>query len=65
MRSGTLSPALCVGLGAACKICYDEMQKENNRLSKLRDMFYNGITKSVRMFISMVHPNIEFLVILI
>ena len=24
----TLSPALCVGLGAACKICYDEMQKK-------------------------------------
>ena len=48
MRSGTLSPALCVGLGAACKICYDEMQKENNRLSKLRDMFYNGITKECK-----------------
>tara|TARA_A100001015_G_scaffold314427_1_gene423848 strand:+ start:250 stop:1470 length:1221 start_codon:yes stop_codon:yes gene_type:complete len=44
MRSGTLSPALCVGLGEACKICFDEMTEENNRLIRLRDRFFNGIT---------------------
>ena len=43
MRSGTLSPALCVGLGEACKIYYNEMEKENIRLIKLNQMFLDGI----------------------
>lgn len=44
MRSGTLSPALCVGLGEACRICLEEMSKENEKLIKLRDKFLKGIT---------------------
>ena len=48
MRSGTLSPALCVGLGAACKICKNEMTAENIRLSKLKDKFLQGINKSCK-----------------
>lgn len=35
MRSGTLSPALCVGLGTACALAQQEMTQESERLSKL------------------------------
>ena len=48
MRSGTLSPALCVGLGAACRICNEEMVQENQRLNKLKNMFYDGIRNSCK-----------------
>ena len=48
MRSGTLSPALCAGLGEACKICFEEMESENKKLIKLRDRFYDGITKECK-----------------
>lgn len=37
MRSGTLSPALCIGLGRACEIASEEMETETSRLTKLRD----------------------------
>lgn len=43
MRSGTLSPALCVGLGEACRIYSEEMQQEHNMLSNLKKMMLEGI----------------------
>ncbi len=43
MRSGTLSPALCVGLGEACKIYSKEMETENEKLTKLKNTFLEGI----------------------
>ena len=46
MRSGTLSPALCVGLGEACKIYINEMESENQKIEKLKNMMLNGIRKS-------------------
>ena len=46
MRSGTLSPALCVGLGEACNIYSNEMEKENKILTKYKDMMLEGIRKS-------------------
>ena len=45
MRSGTLSPALCVGLGEACAIYSKEMDSEEQKLTKLRDLFMNGISE--------------------
>lgn len=54
MRSGTLSPALCVGLGEACVLAKQEMQSEEERLnrfwhkmyerfkSELPDVYLNG-----------------------
>ena len=48
MRSGTLSPALCVGLGEACRICYNEMDEENKRLIYLKNRFYDGITSKCK-----------------
>ena len=46
MRSGTLSPALCVGLGEACKIYSNEMEKEHKMLTKYKNMMLEGIRKS-------------------
>ena len=43
MRSGTLSPALCVGLGEACRICADEIDEESKRITKLKNIFLEGI----------------------
>ena len=43
MRSGTLSPALCVGLGEACRICADEIDEESKRITKLKNIFIEGI----------------------
>jgi cysteine desulfurase len=37
MRSGTLNVPGIVGLGKACEICMKEMQKDAERLSRLRD----------------------------
>jgi len=39
LRSGTLAPALCVGLGAACEIAASEMEAEAGRLAVFRDRF--------------------------
>jgi len=41
MRSGTLAPALCVGLGKACKIANEEMAAENERLHKMQMHMWN------------------------
>ncbi len=46
MRSGTLSPALCVGLGEACKIYSEEMSKEHETLTKYKKMMLDGIRNS-------------------
>ncbi|MBY0502223.1 MAG: IscS subfamily cysteine desulfurase [Alphaproteobacteria bacterium] len=47
MRSGTLSPPLCIGLGEACKIAQAEMAMETIRLKALRDRFYHIIATSL------------------
>jgi cysteine desulfurase len=44
MRSGTLPTPLCVGLGEAAAIAAREMTTENEKLTKLRDRFYERIT---------------------
>ena len=45
MRSGTLAPALCVGLGEACAIAQQEMPEEAARLRGLRDRFLGAINE--------------------
>ncbi len=47
MRSGTLAPMLCVGLGEACAIAGREMGADNERVRRLADRFYQGITDKV------------------
>lgn len=45
MRSGTLSPPLCVGLGEAARIAREEMDQDNERIRKLADRFYATINR--------------------
>jgi len=47
LRSGTLAPPLCVGLGAACEIAGREMQTEGDRLLDLRQRFLAGLQESL------------------
>lgn len=44
MRSGTLSPALCVGFGEACALATQEMAAETKHLEALKERFYTQIT---------------------
>jgi cysteine desulfurase len=46
-RSGTLAPALCVGIGTACAIAEKEMGSDNERIRKLADKLYEGITSQI------------------
>lgn len=46
-RSGTLPTPLCVGLGEACAIAEKEMGAEAERLKKLSDRLYKGITEKL------------------
>lgn len=43
LRSGTLAPALCVGLGTACAIAAREMAAEAARLQHLRERLWRGL----------------------
>jgi len=47
MRSGTLSPALCVGFGVACRIARNEMKDESERLLELRTYFYDRVIEAI------------------
>jgi cysteine desulfurase len=44
-RSGTLPTPLCVGLGEAAAIAKREMGQETEKLTKLRDRFYDSVNK--------------------
>lgn len=35
LRSGTLAPALCVGLGEAARICVEDMEFDSQHINKL------------------------------
>jgi cysteine desulfurase len=47
MRSGTLSPFLCVALGVACDIARTEMESEAARITKLRDFFWKKLSDAL------------------
>src|SRR4029078_5089230 len=59
MRSGTLNVTGIVGLGKAAELCRLEMQKDAERLGKLRDRLNEGLHKNLdEIYIkgSMEHP---------
>jgi cysteine desulfurase len=45
MRSGTLNVPGIVGFGKACEICFNEMETETKRVSRLRDKLENELLK--------------------
>ena len=48
MRSGTLSPALCVGLGEACALAEQEMGVEVKRQKEFSDLFTSMIRDQLK-----------------
>jgi cysteine desulfurase len=47
LRSSTVNLAAIVGFAKACQICKEEMKKEAERLTKLRDMLIEGILEKI------------------
>lgn len=47
MRSGTLPTPLCVGLGEACALAAQEMQRDALHIQRLSDRLYKGITERI------------------
>lgn len=47
-RSGTLPTPMVVGLGEAARIAKEEMVQENERITKLSEKLYNGITSRAK-----------------
>lgn len=47
MRSGTLAPALCVGLGEACALAQVEMKAEAEKVLGFRTAMYNELMRSL------------------
>jgi len=47
MRSGTLSPALCVGFGKACEVASEEMENDKIHVKKLFDKLYLGLNNRI------------------
>ncbi|MGF1508759.1 MAG: IscS subfamily cysteine desulfurase [Myxococcota bacterium] len=56
MRSGTLNVAGIVGLGAAAEICEREMAEEAQRLTALRQRFWNRLSASLDEIFVNGHP---------
>src|SRR5438105_5590689 len=47
MRSGTLAVQNIVGIGTACELCRKELPEESQRLARLRQKMYDGITSQL------------------
>ncbi|OMJ71331.1 hypothetical protein SteCoe_30483 [Stentor coeruleus] len=56
LRSGTLAPALAVGLGAACEIASIELQSDTDHITQLAKKFYKVIIEKVPDVILNGHP---------
>lgn len=41
LRSGTLAPHLCVGLGEAARVALEEMDSDRDYIQKLNNKFYS------------------------
>ncbi|KRX03007.1 Pyridoxal phosphate-dependent transferase [Pseudocohnilembus persalinus] len=47
LRSGTLSPALCVGFGEACRVASEEMENDHAHITKLYNKLLGKLQESV------------------
>lgn len=47
LRSGTLATHLCVGMGAACAIAEEEMERDTAHIKALSDRLYKGMNKDL------------------
>jgi cysteine desulfurase len=51
LRSGTLAPPLCVGLGTACAIAEKEIEMDHKHIKALSDRLINGISSQMEQVI--------------
>ena len=42
-------PLLCAGLGAACDIAQQEMERDHRHIKRLSERLYNGITSQLEV----------------
>jgi cysteine desulfurase len=47
LRSGTLSTALCVGLGEAARVAIQEMSYDHQHVTELANRLYTGVTERI------------------
>lgn len=52
MRSGTLAPHQCVGMGEAFRLAKEEMQADNEKLIALRQRFIDGFSDMEEVYIN-------------
>ena len=52
MRSGTLAPHQCVGMGEAFRIAREEMATENDRIRMLRDKLLKGFQEMEEVYVN-------------
>ena len=52
MRSGTLAPHQCVGMGEAFRIAREEMATENERIRMLRDKLLHGFNAMEEVYVN-------------
>lgn len=51
LRSGTLSPALCVGIGTAARLCKEEMKRDHEWVEYLSNKLKRGVESKIPMAI--------------
>lgn len=59
MRSGTLPVPNIAGFGETCELCLAEMVDESERLCRLRDRLYRGITGQIDEVFLNGHPTVR------
>ena len=47
LRSGTLAPHLCVGLGEAARLAVEDMESDREHVDRLSEKFYTQINKNL------------------
>lgn len=47
LRSGTLAAPLCVGMGEACRIALEELDRDTKHINYLADRLYKGLSKEL------------------
>jgi len=52
MRSGTLATHQIVGMGEAFRIAKEDLAKDNERIKKLRDKFWNGLKDMEEVYLN-------------
>lgn len=61
LRSGTLAPALCVGMGSAAKICLEDMEFDTKWITYLSNKLKTGILSRIPQVVLNGDPDCRYL----